>query len=81
MNIPIRKFPLEQLRKSIGFVPQETFLFSNTLADNIAFGVEDESSKFKVQSSKSKTHSRDNGQASENGQLNESKIQNRRACR
>jgi ATP-binding cassette subfamily B multidrug efflux pump len=34
------KFPLEQLRKSIGFVPQETFLFSDTLAENIAFGVE-----------------------------------------
>ncbi|MBA3631321.1 MAG: ABC transporter ATP-binding protein [Acidobacteria bacterium] len=39
-NIPIRAFPLEQLRKSIGFVPQETFLFSNTLAENIAFGVD-----------------------------------------
>src|SRR5205823_13894656 len=32
-------FPLAQLRKSIGFVPQETFLFSDTLANNIAFGV------------------------------------------
>ncbi len=39
-DIPIRAFPLEQLRKSIGFVPQETFLFSNTLAENIAFGVD-----------------------------------------
>ncbi len=39
-NIPIRRFPLEQLRKSIGFVPQETFLFSDSLAENIAFGVE-----------------------------------------
>ncbi len=39
-DIPIRRFPLEQLRKSIGFVPQETFLFSNTLAENIAFGVD-----------------------------------------
>ncbi len=38
---PIRSFPLDQLRRSIGFVPQETFLFSNTLASNIAFGVED----------------------------------------
>ncbi|MCA1624897.1 MAG: ABC transporter ATP-binding protein/permease [Acidobacteria bacterium] len=38
-NIPVRKFPLKQLRKAIGFVPQETFLFSNTLAENIAFGV------------------------------------------
>ncbi len=36
---PIRQFPLEQLRSAIGFVPQETFLFSDTLAQNIAFGV------------------------------------------
>lgn len=36
---PVRKFPLRQLRQSIGFVPQETFLFSDTLAANIAFGV------------------------------------------
>jgi ATP-binding cassette, subfamily B, multidrug efflux pump len=30
---------LAQLRSSIGYVPQETFLFSDTLAENIAFGV------------------------------------------
>jgi ATP-binding cassette subfamily B protein len=36
---PIRAFPLEQLRRAIGFVPQETFLFSDTLTQNIAFGV------------------------------------------
>ena len=40
-DIPIRRFPLEQLRKSIGFVPQETFLFSNSIAANIAFGVDE----------------------------------------
>lgn len=39
-DIPIRHFPLAQLRRSVGFVPQETFLFSNTLAENIAFGVD-----------------------------------------
>lgn len=38
-DIPIRHYPLEQLRQAIGFVPQETFLFSDTLAENIAFGV------------------------------------------
>jgi len=38
-GIPVREFPIEQLRHSIGFVPQETFLFSDTLAENIAFGV------------------------------------------
>ncbi len=35
---PIRSIPLEQLRQSIGFVPQETFLFSSTVAENIALG-------------------------------------------
>ncbi len=39
-GIPVKNYPIEQLRRSIGFVPQETFLFSNTLAANIAFGVE-----------------------------------------
>ncbi|MEO8573408.1 MAG: ABC transporter ATP-binding protein [Pyrinomonadaceae bacterium] len=39
-GIPVRHYRLEQLRRSIGFVPQETFLFSDTLAENIAMGVE-----------------------------------------
>ncbi len=39
-DIAVRKFPLEQLRKAIGVVPQETFLFSDSIAANIAFGVE-----------------------------------------
>lgn len=39
-DIPIRHFPIEQLRRAIGFVPQETFLFSDSLADNIAIGVD-----------------------------------------
>jgi ATP-binding cassette subfamily B multidrug efflux pump len=38
---PIREYPLEFLRKNIGFVPQETFLFSETIRENIAFGRED----------------------------------------
>jgi ATP-binding cassette subfamily B protein len=37
---PIREYPLATLRKSIGFVPQETFLFSETIRENIAFGVQ-----------------------------------------
>jgi len=37
---PIRELPLNVLRSSIGYVPQETFLFSETIAENIAFGVE-----------------------------------------
>ena len=39
-GVPVRDYPLRQLRSAIGYVPQETFLFSNTLAKNIAFGVE-----------------------------------------
>ncbi len=39
-GVSVRDYPLSQLRSSIGYVPQETFLFSDTLADNIAFGVE-----------------------------------------
>jgi len=39
-DIPVSNYPLAQLRGAIGYVPQETFLFSNSLAKNIAFGVE-----------------------------------------
>ncbi|HVF50708.1 MAG TPA: ABC transporter ATP-binding protein [Pyrinomonadaceae bacterium] len=39
-DVSVRDYPLAQLRSSIGYVPQETFLFSDTLAENIAFGVE-----------------------------------------
>ena len=35
----VRDIPLLELRGMIGFVPQEPFLFSYTLADNVAFGV------------------------------------------
>jgi ATP-binding cassette subfamily B protein len=34
----IRDYPLSVLRRSIGFVPQETFLFSDSIRENIAFG-------------------------------------------
>jgi ATP-binding cassette subfamily B protein len=40
-GIDLRDMDPEALRRHIGFVPQETFLFSSTMADNIAFGVED----------------------------------------
>jgi len=36
----IREYPLAELRRAIGYVPQDTFLFSDTLKENIAFGVE-----------------------------------------
>ena len=35
----VRDIPLNELRGIIGFVPQEPFLFSDTLADNVALGV------------------------------------------
>jgi ATP-binding cassette subfamily B protein len=35
----VREYSAAKLREHIGFVPQETFLFSATLAENIAFGV------------------------------------------
>jgi ATP-binding cassette subfamily B protein len=39
-GVDIRDYPLAQLRASIGYVPQETFLFSDSVKGNIAFGVE-----------------------------------------
>ncbi|MGB0034169.1 MAG: ABC transporter ATP-binding protein, partial [Candidatus Acidiferrales bacterium] len=38
---PIREYPLADLRRAIGFVPQDTFLFSDTLRENISFGAGD----------------------------------------
>jgi ATP-binding cassette, subfamily B, multidrug efflux pump len=37
-GVPIRQIPLATLRRHIGFVPQETFLFSQTVRENIRFG-------------------------------------------
>jgi ATP-binding cassette subfamily B multidrug efflux pump len=36
---PIREWPLEALRRSIGYVPQDTYLFGDSLGENIAFGL------------------------------------------
>jgi len=38
---PIQEWPLANLRRSIGFVPQDTYLFSEPLRENIAFGTEE----------------------------------------
>ena len=38
-GVDLKRFDPEELRHEIGFVPQETFLFSATLAENIAWGV------------------------------------------
>ena len=37
----IREYPLAVLRRNIGFVPQETFLFSDTIRENVRFGAPD----------------------------------------
>jgi len=36
---PLREWPLATLRKSIGYVPQDAYLFSETIGENIAFGI------------------------------------------
>jgi ATP-binding cassette, subfamily B, multidrug efflux pump len=42
---PIRSYPLATLRRNLGIVPQETFLFSETIRENLAFGVPSASSE------------------------------------
>jgi ATP-binding cassette subfamily B protein len=44
-GVNVRDWKLKDLRNIIGYVPQETFLFSTTVKENIAFGVEDASMK------------------------------------
>jgi ATP-binding cassette subfamily B multidrug efflux pump len=39
-GIPIKRIPLEVLRSNIGYVQQETFLFSDTLLENISYGID-----------------------------------------
>jgi ATP-binding cassette subfamily B protein len=41
-NQSIKKINLSDLRSNIGYVPQEVFLFSDTIANNIAFAMDDE---------------------------------------
>ncbi len=38
-GVPVERIPLDKLRRSIGFIPQDTFLFGETIRENIAFGV------------------------------------------
>jgi ATP-binding cassette subfamily B protein len=44
-GVEIHGIPLEVLRKSIGYIPQDTFLFSDTIRENIAFGKMDATEK------------------------------------
>jgi len=39
-DVPIEDIPVEALRRAIGYIPQDTFLFGETIRENIAFGVE-----------------------------------------
>jgi len=40
-GIDIRKYNTNSLRKQIGFVPQDVFLFSDTISNNISFGLDE----------------------------------------
>jgi len=40
-GVPVRSLRLAELRRAIGFVPQETFLFSQTIGENVAMGTDD----------------------------------------
>jgi len=44
-GVEIHEIPLDVLRRSVGYVPQDTFLFSDTIRENIAFGKLDASDK------------------------------------
>ena len=52
-NTPIKDLNLDSLRSSIGYVPQDAFLFSDTLSNNIKFGKEDATQEEIVQAAKS----------------------------
>jgi ATP-binding cassette subfamily B protein len=43
-GVPIRSLPLDRLRREIGFVPQESLLFSETIRANLAYGAADDTS-------------------------------------
>jgi ATP-binding cassette subfamily B protein len=40
-GVDVRDLPISALRRAIGFVPQEPFLFSETIGQNVAFGAAD----------------------------------------
>lgn len=49
---PIKKLNLEDLRESIGYVPQDAFLFSDSLRNNIRFGKENASDEDVIEAAK-----------------------------
>ena len=44
-GVDVKEWSTSALRRGIGYIPQETFLFSTTIKENIAFGVEDATMK------------------------------------
>lgn len=40
-GVDVRQIPLDVLRRNIGYVPQDTFLFSTSLSENVSFGVDE----------------------------------------
>jgi ATP-binding cassette subfamily B multidrug efflux pump len=57
-GVDVRDLPLGVLRSVIGFVPQEPFLFSDTLADNIAFGLDARLALRQAQDERAPEHAR-----------------------
>ncbi len=51
-NIPLGDYDLSALRKQIGYVPQDVFLFSDTLRNNIGFGLEQKQEEHIIQAAK-----------------------------
>jgi ATP-binding cassette subfamily B protein len=58
-GVDIRDISLSALRRDIGMVPQDTFLFSGSVGDNIAFGAQDASQK-EIEQAAEKAQVRDN---------------------
>lgn len=48
-GVNIKEIPVEVLRSNIGFVPQETFLFSDTISNNICYGIDGEDESKAIQ--------------------------------
>ncbi len=58
-GVNIKSIPLRLLRKNIGLVPQDTFLFSDTIGENIAFGTTD-ATQDEIEEAAEKAQVRDN---------------------
>jgi ATP-binding cassette, subfamily B, multidrug efflux pump len=66
-GVDVRDMPLAALRGAIGFVPQEPFLFSDTLADNVAFGLDGDLARRQAQGERHPSPSSDHAVESAGG--------------